>query len=54
MPDNDGEIDASDFDELSYEDMKLDELKEIAKEKNIKGYSSMNKEELIDSLKNSD
>ena len=54
LPDNDGEIDASDFDELSYEDMKLEELKEIAKEKNIKGYSSMNKEELIDSLKNSD
>ena len=54
LPDNDGEIDASDFDELSYEDMKLEELKEIAKEKNIKGYSSMNKDELIDSLKNSD
>ena len=54
LPDNDGEIDASDFDELSYEDMKLEELKEIAKEKNIKGYSSMNKEELIETLKNSD
>ena len=54
LPDNDGEIDVSDFDELSYEDMKLEELKEIAKEKNIKGYSSMNKDELIDSLKNSD
>ena len=54
LPDNDGEIDASDFDELSYEDMKLEELKEIAKEKNIKGYSSMNKEELTETLKNSD
>ena len=54
LPDNDGEIDVSDFDELSYEDMKLEELKEIAKEKNIKGYSSMNKEELTETLKNSD
>ena len=54
LPDTDGEIDASDFAELSYEDMKLDELKEIAKEKNIKGYSTMNKDELIDTLKNSE
>ena len=54
LPDNDGEIDVSDFQDLSYEDMKLDELKELAKEKNIEGYSKMNKGELIDSLKDND
>lgn len=32
----------------------LTELKEMAKEKNIKGYSKMNKQELIDSLENID
>ena len=50
LPDQDGEIDMSDFEELSYNDMSLSELKELAKEKGIKGYSSMNKQELIDSL----
>ena len=50
LPDEDGEIDMSDFKELSYEDMNLNELKDLAKEKNIKGYSSMNKSELIDKL----
>ena len=30
----------------------LTELKEMAKEKEIKGYSKMNKQELIDSLEN--
>ncbi len=29
---------------------KLEELREMAKEKDIKGYSKMNKEELIDAL----
>ena len=29
LPDNDGEIDVSDFNDLSYEDLKLDELKEL-------------------------
>lgn len=46
LPDEDGEIDTSDFEELSYHDMSLSELKEIAKEKGIKGYSSMSKAEL--------
>ena len=50
LPDEDGEIDSSDFEELSYEDMSIDELKEIAKEKNIKNYEDMTKEELIDAL----
>ena len=50
LPDEDGEIDASDFEELSYEDLKLSELKELAKEKNIKNYSNMTKEEIIKAL----
>lgn len=50
LPDEDGEIDASDFEELSYEDLKLSELKELAKEKNIKNYSTMTKEEIIKAL----
>ena len=54
LPDEDGEIDASDFNEASLEDLTVDELKDLAKEKNIKGYSKMNKEELIDSLNEKD
>ena len=50
MPDEDREVDYSDFEELSYNDMSLKELKELAKEKGIKGYTKMNKDELIDSL----
>ena len=50
MPDEDREVDYSDFEELSYNDMSIKELKEIAKEKGIKGYTKMTKEELIDSL----
>ena len=50
MPDEDKEVDYSDFEELSYKDMNLKELKELAKEKGIKGYSKMSKEEIIDSL----
>ena len=37
--------------EVSYEDMKLSELKAIAKEQGVKGYSSMKKEELLNVLK---
>ncbi len=50
MPDEDEEKDESDFKELSLEDLTLTELKDLAKEKNIKGYSKMNKEELIKEL----
>ncbi len=54
MPDNDHERDASDFEELSYNDLSLKELKELAKDKNIKGYTKMNKEELIKELEKED
>ena len=37
-----------------YEEMTIEELKELAKEKEIKGYTKMTKEELIDSLKKED
>ena len=50
LPDDDGEIDMSDFEELSYKDMTLAELKELAKEKGIKNYSKMTKEEIIKEL----
>ena len=50
LPDEDGEIDNSDFKQASYSDLTLDELKEIAKEKGIKNISKMTKEELIDQL----
>jgi hypothetical protein len=36
-----------------YEEMTVPELKEMAKIYNLKGYSSMNKSQLIDILKNS-
>ena len=51
MPDEDREVDYSDFEELSYDDLSLKELKEIAKERGIKGYTKMTKEELVDILK---
>ena len=54
MPDDDGEVDSSDFDELSYNDLSLEELLEIAKEKKIKGASKMTKEEIIDVLNKKD
>ncbi len=54
MPDEDGEIDTSDFDELSYKDLSLEELRDIAREKKIKFSSKMTKEEIIDALKDKD
>ena len=50
LPDEDGEIDTSDFEELSYHDMTLSELKDLAKEKGLKNYSNMTKEEIIKEL----
>ena len=50
MPDEDNEVDDSDFKEASLSDLTLAELKELAKEKEIKNYSKMNKEELIKEL----
>ena len=49
MPDEDGEIDLS-KEATNYQDMTLAELKDIAKEKNIKNVSKLNKEELIKEL----
>ncbi len=50
MPDEDNEVDASGFEEASLSDLTLAELKELAKEKGLKGYSKMTKEELIKEL----
>ncbi len=46
-----GHLPDEDIPELSIEDMTLIELREMAKEKGVKGYSKMTKEELIDILK---
>lgn len=45
------EVEEPAMEEVKYEDMKLSELKAIAKEQGIKGYSSMKKEELLNILK---
>nr|WP_276312101.1 Rho termination factor N-terminal domain-containing protein [Staphylococcus haemolyticus] len=37
---------------VKYEELKLNQLKEIAKRNNIEGYSSKNKSQLIKLLKN--
>ena len=50
MPQENEEIDMSDFKDSSLEDLTLSELKDLAREKNIKGYSRMTKEELIKKL----
>ena len=54
MPDEDGEIDESDFKEVSLNDLSLDELKELAREKGVKGTSKMSKEELEEKIKEKD
>ena len=54
LPDEDSEIGYTDFKEASLDDLTLEELKDLAKEKNIKGYSKMNKKELLDILKDSE
>ena len=50
MPDEDGEIDQTDYKEASLKDLTLEELKDLAKEKNIKNISKKTKEELIKEL----
>ena len=45
------EVEPTGAETVNYEDMKLSELKTIAKEQGIKGYSSMKKEELLSVLK---
>ena len=45
------EVEEPVMEEVKYEDMKLSELKAIAKEQGVKGYSSMKKEELLNVLK---
>lgn len=54
MPDDDGEVDKSEFKEATYEDLTVEELRDLAKDKKIKGYTKMEKEELIDELKKED
>ena len=50
MPDEDNEVDKSDFKEASFADLSLDDLREVEKKKKIKGYSKMEKEELLEEL----
>ena len=54
MPDEDGEIDLSDYKEASLSDLTVEELKDLAKEKGIKNISKMNKEELIKALEDNE
>ena len=51
MPNEEEEVDADSIKDASLEDLSVKELKELAKEKDIKGSSKMTKEELIDHLK---
>ena len=50
MPDEDGEIDLSDYKEASLKDLTKEELIELAKDKKIKNASKMTKEELLKKL----
>ncbi len=50
MPDDDNEIDSSDFKEASMQDLTLEELQDLAREKGIENYDKMTKEELIKEL----
>jgi len=50
MPNLEDEEVANNFEEASLNDLTISELKELAREKGIKGYSKMSKEELIEEL----
>lgn len=50
MPDDDKEIDESDFKEASLEDLPLEELQELAKENGLENYHVLTKEEIIEIL----
>ena len=54
MPDEDGENSESYFEEASYNDLTDEELKELAKENKIKGYTKMTRDEIIEELKKED
>ena len=50
MPDIEGEIIESDFKELNLADLSVEDLRDIAKEKEIPNYEEMSKEELLKAL----
>ena len=54
MPDEDGEVDLTNYKEASLNDLTLEELKELAKEKNIKNVSKMKKEDLLKALEDNE
>ena len=50
MPDDDKEVDESDFKEASLKDLSLKELQEIAHEKDLEDVENLSKEELVEKL----
>jgi len=54
MPDEDGEVDLTNYKEATLSDLTVEELKDLAKEKNIKNVSKMKKDELIKSLEDNE
>ena len=54
MPDEDGEVDLTDYKEATLSDLTVEELRDLAKEKNIKNTSKMKKDELIKELEDNE
>ncbi len=50
MPDEDGEVDLSNYKEATLSDLTVEELRDLAKDKGIKGTSKMTKSELLEKL----